>query len=242
MALNLNKGTVGSPIVKWDSRSGRFFRVDRTKSASGEFTSNMVELPKAIAVMDLERLEVGWIGFPANKPDFRMVPLGQDMGPQPASYGDRPQDVYNSGFRVYLKLAPSQDGGEPVRVFTHTAAAVCTAFDALHDQYLAAPESKQGLLPVVVVEGGELIKSKNGSTNYAPRFTIAKWVPRPPELVPVQAAANGNGHATGAANGNGGSAASAPDSNPMDDFDGVPVGADVGAGAAGGAEDDDLPF
>ena len=82
MALNLNKGTVGSPIVKWDSRSGRFFRIDRAKSASGEFTSVPVELPKAITIMDLERLEGGWIGFPGNKPDFRMVPLGKDLGPQ----------------------------------------------------------------------------------------------------------------------------------------------------------------
>ena len=57
----------------------------------------------------------------------------------------------------------------------------CKAIGELYEKYEAAPESKQGLLPVVKVTGANPIKGNYG-TNYEPVFVIEKWVSRPPEL------------------------------------------------------------
>ena len=75
------------------------------------------------------------------------------------------------------------------REWCHTAKAVLGAVDALHDQYLAAPEAARGLLPVVRMSGKTQIKTqykdKDGkqqtATNYAPVLDIVGWFERPVE-------------------------------------------------------------
>jgi len=73
-------------------------------------------------------------------------------------------------------LAQALGGG------TYELAASARAFvsriDKLHDAYLAAPESKQGKIPVVRMDGVELIEtttSHGTNRNYAPRLLITGW-------------------------------------------------------------------
>ena len=77
MALGFsNTGTSGGgdflPIVKYDARAGRFFRVDRE-----EGTSTPVDITRTFkAVFDFENVETGWIAFVAGSaPDFQMTPM-----------------------------------------------------------------------------------------------------------------------------------------------------------------------
>jgi hypothetical protein len=141
--------------------------------------ANPVELSQPAFLIDLHHVEVGWIGFPEGRPDLRLVPLGQEMPPRPSA-------EYKDGFRVLIKLPEQTAAGHPIRHFSHNSTIVCRAFDALHDAFLASPEAKQGLIPLVQITETEPIKSRQGSTNYAPKFAIVKWLARPVDLDPEQ--------------------------------------------------------
>lgn len=167
------------PVLKFDARAGRFFRVDRFDGKN-----NPVDITQTFkAVMDLENLEVGYINFPAGAaPEFRMVPLGSAMP-------ENPGGKFRQGIRMMLKLG-ANCGGD-IREIATTAKAVLGAFDACHTEYLAGVAANPGKLPVVELETtvpivtqgrdekGNLVKT----TNYAPVFKIANWVKRPDDLV-----------------------------------------------------------
>jgi hypothetical protein len=71
------------------------------------------------------------------------------------------------------------------------AAVAIKGMDLLHDAYMASPDMKSGMLPVVRLSGTLPITTSgkaNGqpvsSTNYQPVWQIVKWVPRPQQLMP----------------------------------------------------------
>ena len=175
MALGIQTGGGGGdflPVLKYNAKAGRLFRVDR-KDVGGEWVTDEVDITQdGKFVMDLDNIETGWMLFAAGvAPDIRTVLIGQDAGP-------RPSDKHKMGFRVQVKLAPSCGGD--VREFTSSAASVIDAMNTLHDAYLAHRE--EGKLPVVKIAKVVPEKTKHG-TNYAPVFEIAAWVPRPQDLV-----------------------------------------------------------
>lgn len=178
MTLGLNTGSNGAdflPIVVYDARAGRLFKVERTQTASG-WESNRVDItnpPPAFAI-DFGTIEVGWITFSATGPDFKMVPLGKPLPPQPTK-------DYKQGFRVKIS-GRVVDG---IREFSHTAKCVLTAIDSLHIRYEAAPEAAAGKIPVVKLTGTAQIVTtgpQGKTTNYAPVFDIIAWTDRAPEM------------------------------------------------------------
>lgn len=177
MALGLNfeaaEGGEIIPIIKYDAKAGRAFRVDRADGVSTPVDIT----PNFKCVMDLANIETGWIAFNSNTaPDFRVGPIGHDAGP-------RPTDQHKAGFRLLCKL--SRELGGDVREIASTAKVAINGFDKLHNDYLAAPQSKQGKLPVVVLERTIPVTSGEGarkSTNYKPEFKIVSWVERPQDL------------------------------------------------------------
>lgn len=178
MALGINYESTGGgdflPIVKYDARAGKMFRVDRV---NGESTP--VDISRSFkAVFDLEHLETGWIDFETGAPQFAMSVLGS--GPKP----EKPSDSYREGVRFIVKLG--KDCGGDVREFASTAKAFMRGLDKLHDEYKATANSNSGKLPVVALEDTVAITSGEGarkSTNYAPVFKIVSWVARPEDLV-----------------------------------------------------------
>jgi hypothetical protein len=173
------------PIIKYDARAGRIFRVDRSQNAGGTYESETVEItPVFQAVMDLERIELGWLSFPQNAgPDFAVAPHGQ---PIPA----RPSLQHKPGFRLYMKLGKTSGGD--IREMAANASASVDGMDALHDLYLAGVAANKGKLPVVKLAGTKAILSKGkaaSSTNYEPVWAIAGWVDRPEDLTPEAIAA-----------------------------------------------------
>jgi hypothetical protein len=187
MALNLpSSGDAGhrQPIIKYDARAGRIFRVDRS-DASGSWESNPVELPMATfqAIFDLENIETGWLHFPTGgAPDIRTAKIGTALP-------DRPTDKHRTGYRLMMLLG-KQSGGD-VREMAANAAVAIKGMDALHDAYMASPDMKLGMLPVVrlastiaVTTQGKANGQPVSSTNYQPVWEIVKWVPRPDQLQP----------------------------------------------------------
>jgi len=183
MALvNVSTNTGGDfvPIVKYDARAGRLFRVDKDETGS-----NPVDITRAFrAVFDFEQVEVGWILFSAGgAPDFRMAPFGQPLP-------ERPTADYKQGVRLRIKLSPACGGD--VRELAGTSAAFPRGINALHDEWMTQAKLNAGKLPIVSLEDTLPVESGAGakrSTNYQPVFRIVGWAPRPADM-PLA-----NGHA-----------------------------------------------
>lgn len=188
MSLGLNTETGGgdyTPIIKFDARAGRFFRVDRTQDGGGNWQSDNVEITQGFqAVFDLENIEVGWALLAAGiAPSWHMVPLGQ---PLPA----KPSDQHKQAFRLNVKLGKTVGGD--VREFASQAKVVIAAVDELHTAFTAGQAANPGKLPVVALAGTQPITTTGkgqSSTNYKPVFEIKQWIERPVELGGTQAAA-----------------------------------------------------
>jgi hypothetical protein len=172
-----------TPIIKYDARAGRIFRIDRS-NASGNWESDQVEITNGFqAIFDLENIETGWLSFPAGQaPDIRTVKIGQPLP-------DRPSDKHKAGFRVLMKLGKSSGGD--VREMAANAGVSIQGMDALYDAYVAGLQDNPGKLPVVILEKTIAVVSTGqgqSSTNYRPVWAISKWVDRPAELVGGQPA------------------------------------------------------
>lgn len=190
MALGINTNSEGGEfknIIKFDARAGRFFRVDRAQDSSGQWNKNDVDITNGISfIMDLASIEVGWASFAGGVPDFKLVKVGEPLPPRPAGVDDKGKPAYKQGFRCPIKLAKSCGGD--AREWAHTAKVVLGAVDDIHNAFLAAPEAKQGKLPVIRCSSTRAVKSGQ-STNYAPVLEIAQWVERPSDLPLTDAAA-----------------------------------------------------
>jgi hypothetical protein len=164
-------------VVKFDARAGRMFRVDRVEGATGWETNNVEITADFKALIDLDNIQVGWLLFQAGvAPDMTMVKIGEPMPP-------RPSDQHKQGFKVMMKLAKSCGGD--VREMAATAKSIIGAVDRLHEAYTAQKAANPGKLPLVALTGSTPIVSTGKgqtSTNYAPVFEIAGWLPRPADL------------------------------------------------------------
>lgn len=167
------------PIIKFDARAGRFFRVDRTAGNDGWESHSEDITQNFSAVVDLHNIEAGWAAFIDGRPSFAMAPVGE-------RFPEKPSDSHKQGFRCKVKLGKDAAGGQPaIREFASTAQGVRKAIDALHDQFLKEVGDNAGKLPVVTCEQTIAIETQTpaGKTiNYAPAFKIKSWVKRPADL------------------------------------------------------------
>lgn len=177
MGFGLSYGGGGGnflPVVKYDARAGRMFRVDK-----GDGGSESIDITKNFkAVIDFENVEVGWIRFGAGAaPDFQLVPIGTQL---PA----KPSEDHRQGVRLVVRL--SKECGGDVREIAGTSAAFLTGMEKLYDEYEAGKKANGGKLPAVVLADTRSVESGSGtkkSTNYTPVFQIVGWVNRPQDLV-----------------------------------------------------------
>lgn len=163
------------PIIKYDARAGRMFRLDRMNDGSGWNTEAVDITHNFKALADFENVETGWINFATGgAPDFRMVRIG-DAIPQ------RPTDQHKNGIRFMLKLTQECGGEKRVREVAGVAKAFLAGIEAVYLDYQAQKGENAGKLPVIAMEGSTPIKSGTGdkqSTNYQPKFKIVSWAPR----------------------------------------------------------------
>jgi hypothetical protein len=175
MSLGINTETSGEfrPYLKYDARAGRFFRAknkDANEQSDVDVTHNFA------ALMDLEHIKIGWLHFPAGAaPHYVVQDISKGMPERPAG------GQHKQGFVMNLMLA----GNQQVYEMSSSSKATVGSFNLLHDEYLAAPESKQGKLPIVSFVGTNIIEtssSKGTTRNYQPVWKITGWVARPAVL------------------------------------------------------------
>lgn len=177
--------TVGDflPIIKYDARAGRIFRIDR--GLDGNVPTDITDA--FTAVFDFENVESGWMNFSGPTPDFKLVRMGQVL---PV----RPSENHKNGIRLLLKLHPSCAGSDkPIREFSTSAKAALRGLEKLYLEYQEQVQ-KSGQLPIVQMKGSTPIKTGAGdrqSTNYVPRFEIVGWAPRPSDLVYIARGSSG---------------------------------------------------
>src|ERR687898_74311 len=79
--FNLNAGGDFLPILKFDARAGRLFRIDRDGDTGEQEQVDVTDVFEA--AIDFEHGEAGWIWFQAGQaPDFVMRPIGDPLSPQ----------------------------------------------------------------------------------------------------------------------------------------------------------------
>jgi|KBSMisStaDraftv2_1062788.scaffolds.fasta_scaffold118832_3 hypothetical protein len=185
-----------TPILKYDARAGRLFRIDRVDNGGG-FENDPIDITTEFkAIVDFENVEVGWIDFVAGSaPHCVLVKMGEKLPP-------RPSDRHKNGVRFLVRLAKACIGptGKATREVMGTAQVFLRGIEAVYKAYQAEKAKNPGKLPVIALEKTTPIKSGSGertSTNYQPVFKIVSWAPRGDLVFTPKgsnaAAANGNG-------------------------------------------------
>jgi hypothetical protein len=167
------------PIIKYDARAGRMFRVDSVQNTGGSWDRTPHDITATFkALFDMENTEVGWINFAGGTPSFIMVPYPGHKLP------NRPSPDHKHGLRFTVKLA-NTIGGD-VRQIAGTSASFLNGMEALYKAYDAEKAQHPGMLPAVILESTMPVTTGSGqkqSTNYQPVFKIVAWVPRPADLL-----------------------------------------------------------
>jgi hypothetical protein len=180
------------PIIKYDAKAGRILRPDYDPDTREKCVTDITTPPPKFA-LDFGTIEIGYIRYTANGPDYRTVPEGGAIPVQPDDRDDQNRLLFRAGFRlkIYGRIL---DG---LREWSSTAGCVLEAIEDLYGKFRAAPEAATGKIPIV-----ELIKTipvsygrgTKASTVYAPCFVIVGWTDRVKEMgnrtVPVPAAQN----------------------------------------------------
>ena len=149
-----------TPFVKYNAKAGRWY----VKKDDEE-----LEVQNPVFVADLKNAKKAWMWFMEGQaPDVKLFPDLTTAIPKPSE---------NHKMGISINLFSEASFGGVVKLESNSIN-TCSALGALHALYEAAPESKEGKLPVVRVTGAEAIKGNYG-TNYKPTFVIEKWVDRP---------------------------------------------------------------
>lgn len=167
------------PIIKYDARAGRLFKVDR--DAQGVNQQIDITSPTLQFAIDFGTFEVGYVNFTANGPVRAMVPFGGQIPDQPQTVDDKGKLLSRPGF--YALVAGNAIDG--IREWCSNAAILLGALDDLWQEFVATPDAKAGLIPLISIVSAVPVKSGTGaqtSTNYRPVFKIVGWVERLPGM------------------------------------------------------------
>lgn len=238
--------------IQFDARVGFWKIVKRIQHSDGSYGDQVSEPFNGSAqnpvslLMDMGSLEVGYMKI-SSPPSFLVVPYGHVIPPQPEEMsqgqkpGDKPRKAFQPGFRIQV-CSPKTFGDGDAYYFSNTSKTVMGPMDTLHQQFLAAAEAQEGMIPVVVIKKcvPTTIKTPQGnSTFYAPEFEIASWQQRLPVFGDRTVPAPQGGARTSAP------PAPTPVSNhvpPPAPKPTAPPPAPISAPAMGVGPDDEVPF
>ena len=164
------------PRIDTDLRAGRWHCVERSQDANGNWNSEKIEVEKPKFIADLANCAIGWTAFDqtTKRPDSIMY-HNQDGMPT------RTTDEHKQGFEIVVKMVGG-DFADSFRKFGKQGIAIVRAFNELVDEWQKHEESKDpNLAPVIHVTGAVATKAGR-STNYPPKWKIAKFVERPSEF------------------------------------------------------------
>ena len=102
--------------------------------------------------------------------------------PYPTIPDPNPESGWRRGFRCTVKLPDKlANGTASVREWASATLATTRAFDALHDQWLAAYKAHAGMVAVCSCTEVKEVAGARG-TNYLPVLEITRWVETPADL------------------------------------------------------------
>lgn len=161
--------------LDYDLRAGRWHAVDRVQDAAGNWQSEKVELGRPTFIADLANHAIGYSLIQRGQaPDNVMHHCCDGMPACPSS-------DHKPSFELIVKLKGGAYDGE-LRKFGKSGITIARAFNELLAAWLALPESGNPALAPVVEITGEVAQKAGQSTNYAPKWKIAEFVPRPTEF------------------------------------------------------------
>ena len=225
------------PRIKYDARSGRMFRVDRVKGASGDWESKDVDITGgAVFLVHRGSLKKGWRNFKTF--DERAVPIADPLPDRPGGLDAEGKPEYRPIIKMLVKLGPNV--GADVRELSISASTCFDSIEALVTEWSAVKEhATDDHCPVVRLEGSQPLKLRNG-TAYVPTWRMMGWRPMPSDLAEV---ADGQDKVDAMAT------MPPPPSNGFDDadyanasWDNAPAPTTAPAAAMPGDDTDDLPF
>jgi hypothetical protein len=169
-----------TPIVKFDARAGRMFKMQYNHDTREKMPVDITSPAPKFAI-DFGSLEVGYGCFTATGPDLRVVPMGQSLPSQPSDRDDKGSLKFRPIFRVKL-YGKVLDG---LREWASSAKVVMESVHDLYNKFLAAQEATTGKIPIVELTSSIPVimgKGARQTTAYAPKFAIVGWAERVPEL------------------------------------------------------------
>jgi hypothetical protein len=159
------------PIIKYNAKAGRIFRMDRKQDAHGQWYSDEVDITQGFeAIFDFSSLEAGYARFSQTGPDWIVAKFPFE-GPAPVRPDEKDENgrhTYKPAFRMTVILS---DGDE--REFGSNASIVVSVMAELYTKW--APSAAEGL-PAVSLVGVKADKAAHG--NFRPTFEIIDTVPR----------------------------------------------------------------
>jgi hypothetical protein len=167
-------------IMKYDANAGRLFRIDYDMSTREKIPVDITVPPPRFAI-DFGTLEVGWASFSASGPEYRMVPEGKPLPPEPTDLDDKGRPKFRSAFRV--KVFGKVLSG--LREWSSAAECVLTAVEDVYKKFQAAEEAKAGKIPIIEMSRVIPIVLGKGArqrTVYSPCFLIVGWTERVPDM------------------------------------------------------------
>jgi hypothetical protein len=135
------------------------------------------------AVFDVQKVQLGWLWLAEGQRDWQPWPNNVQT-PKPA------EGEYKAGFEM-LVYSTVLFGEDQVRMFAASGTGSVMFIQALYNEAEKCPEFKEGMVPVVKINGSKPLKVGKGNTR-VPQFEIVKWVARPTvlgELTPAPAPA-----------------------------------------------------
>jgi hypothetical protein len=188
------------PIVKYDARAGKFFKVDKRPDGG----SDAIEIPQGTKfAVDFGTLEAGFVSFGPQGPVRHMVPYynGVTLPAQPQEKDAEGKFVFRPGF--YVKVCGNALDG--AREWCSNAAVLLNAMDDLYQETIQTPEAAAKKIPIVSITGTVSVKSGTGarsSTNYQPVIRVEGWTDRPeilgPRTTPVPSSTTAPAHVAAA--------------------------------------------
>jgi hypothetical protein len=168
------------PLLTYSAKSGRFgVRESVERDGAWERTERELKESDVMFVADFATIMHGWLLIKkGSAPIKAFSPLSSPMPDRPAGYGDRDEKgrelLPKAGFSMRAML---RDG--VLREFSGNSNALVVSIEQMLNAYDAAPETRNGMLPVLKLTGTEKADNKG---NYRPIFIIEKWVPRPTQM------------------------------------------------------------
>ena len=159
------------PTLKYDAKSGDLVARNREPQSDGTWDTEEVEiaLPHKF-VMDLHKLEVGYMSFAPGNVGFSMVQVGEKLPPKPSN-------DHKLGIRIRMF---SKEHG--LRELSQQSKNFLRRVDELHDAFTAEHEKHAGKMPVITWEGNETVKQQTpqGELKFkVPKWSITGWVDAP---------------------------------------------------------------